>query len=256
MPLFERVMAGSDEDLANRVRAVLRMPQVLRPKPVMPTQSIDAKVMAERSIKAGYLKDAVKYLEVAHEADPGDFDVMRQLGWGYNALHQDQMAVRWFALARKSPDPEIASDADHAWHNLRRSTEPVQITAWFYPIYSTRWQDFFGYAQVKAEVRTKWRVVPLCQRSLCGRYAGGHGTDVAFGKLVHPWSWSADGTVARVDRMVRGGVAISYVKSHMLPDYRGGVNIARARGHSLGAESGGWFCRYYGRRCFHQPLWQ
>ena len=26
--------------------------------------------MAERSIKAGYMKDALKYLEAAHEADP------------------------------------------------------------------------------------------------------------------------------------------------------------------------------------------
>ena len=29
-PLFERVLAGKDEDLANRVRAVLRIPQVLK----------------------------------------------------------------------------------------------------------------------------------------------------------------------------------------------------------------------------------
>ena len=31
-PLFDRVLAGDDEDLANRVRAVLRMPQVLKPR--------------------------------------------------------------------------------------------------------------------------------------------------------------------------------------------------------------------------------
>ena len=32
-PLFERVLAGKDDDLANRVRAVLRIPQVLKPRP-------------------------------------------------------------------------------------------------------------------------------------------------------------------------------------------------------------------------------
>jgi len=60
MPLFEHVLAGPDEDLANRVRAVLRIPQVLRPRTSSGDEpvSIDAKVMAERSIKAGYMKDA------------------------------------------------------------------------------------------------------------------------------------------------------------------------------------------------------
>ena len=60
MPLFERVLAGKDDDLANRVRAVLRMPQVLRARPDPQPASIDAKIMAERSIKAGYMKDALK----------------------------------------------------------------------------------------------------------------------------------------------------------------------------------------------------
>src|SRR5450759_3873835 len=32
MPLFDRVLAAQDDDLSNRVRAVLRMPQVLRPR--------------------------------------------------------------------------------------------------------------------------------------------------------------------------------------------------------------------------------
>ena len=68
MPLFDRVLAGKDDDLANRVRAVLRMPQVLHQPAVAAPLSIDAKIMAERSIKAGYLKDALKYLEAAHES--------------------------------------------------------------------------------------------------------------------------------------------------------------------------------------------
>jgi len=148
MPLFERVLAGPDEDLANRVRAVLRLPQVLhsrtaQSKPV----SIDAKVMAERSMKAGYLKDAVKYLQVAHEAEPADFSVMLQMGWAYNILHNDDQAVRWFDLARRSTDPKIAGEALKAWQSLRQSQARFRTTVWLFPVFSTRWHDLFSYGQ-------------------------------------------------------------------------------------------------------------
>src|SRR5579875_322925 len=112
MPLFDRVLAGPDEDLANRVRAVLRRPQVLRQRSAEETPvEVDAKIMAERSMKAGYTKDALKYLQIAHEAEPGDFDVMLRMGWAYNILHQDGEAVRWFDLARHSTDEKIAAGA-------------------------------------------------------------------------------------------------------------------------------------------------
>ena len=70
MPLFERVLAGKDNDLANRVAPCLRLPQVLKAR-AEPPASIDAKIMAERSIKAGYLKDAVKYLNGPTKPTPG-----------------------------------------------------------------------------------------------------------------------------------------------------------------------------------------
>ena len=240
-PLFDRVLAGKDDDLANRVRAVLHMPQVAARRPETPPQSIDAKVMAERSLKAGYLKDAVKYLEVAHEADPGDFDVMRQLGWGYNLLHQDALALRWFDLARKSPDPQVAADAARAWRNLRGALEPVRISAWFYPIYSTRWHDFFGYAQVKAELRTGWPIVPYASV----RFVGDTRVDMGPALLsessfiagigIHTVPWH------NIMGWAEAGSAVSYVKGHMLPDYRGGVNAARGFGRTLTGESAGWF---------------
>jgi Flp pilus assembly protein TadD len=102
-PLFDRVLAGQDLDLANRVRAVLRLPQVMAQDNPQPA-AVDAKEMAERSIKAGYMKDAVKYLQIAHDSDPGDFAVMLRLGWAYNILHQDSEAIQWFDSARASPD--------------------------------------------------------------------------------------------------------------------------------------------------------
>src|SRR6185295_10811895 len=117
--LLARVLAGNEEDLANRVRAVLRLPQLQqRPDEEKPASN-DAKVMAARSIQAGYMKDALQYLQVAHESDPGDFEVMLKLGWTYNALHQDRAAFRWFDMARRSSDPQIAGEAARAWRNLR-----------------------------------------------------------------------------------------------------------------------------------------
>ena len=167
-PLFDRVLAGQDDDLANRVRAVLRMPQVLRPRAAAAPQSIDARIMAERSIKAGYLKDAVKYLEAAHESDPGDFEVMRKLGWTNNILRRDDVAWRWFDLARRSPDPTIAADAERGFRNLRAAVQRFRTTAWVFPLFSTRWHDLFAYGQVKTEINLGFPVHPYVSMRFVG----------------------------------------------------------------------------------------
>ena len=106
-----------------------RQPRARRPAPApdlahapaqpAPPPSIDAKVMAERSLKAGFIRDALKYLQLAQEDDPADFAVMLKLGWTYNLLHNDRQAIRWFDLARKSSDPKIAKEAATAYRNLR-----------------------------------------------------------------------------------------------------------------------------------------
>ena len=243
MPLFERVLAGGDEDLANRVRAVLHMPQVLRQKPAAP-QSIDAKVMAERSIKAGYMKDALKYLTVAHEAEPGDFNLMLKLGWTYNILRQDADAARWFDLARRSPDPQIASEASRAWRSLRAGAARFRTTGWLYPLFSSRWHDLFSYAQVKTDVRTGLPIRPYVSVRFIGdtrqtmgaaapQYLSESSFILAVGLATSPWhgilGWA------------EAGSAMSYLTGHMLPDYRGGISMARNLGTTLGSESSGWF---------------
>lgn len=244
MPLFERVLAGKDEDLANRVRAVLQIPQVLKARGDAPPASIDAKVMAERSIKAGYMKDALKYLQMAHEADPGDFQVMLKLGWTYNILHQDLLAFRWFDLARKSPDPQVAAEAGRAWRNLRSVTERFRVTAWLYPIFSTRWHDFFSYAQIKTEIRTSFPIRFYVSTRFVGdtRLTIGAASPqalsessfiLAVGAATAPWHG--------ITGWAEAGSAISYISGHMLPDYRGGVSLARSTGHTLRGESSGWF---------------
>ena len=49
------------------------MPKALRKRPETPRSqtSNEAKTLADSSLEAGYLKDAVKYLRIAHENDPG-----------------------------------------------------------------------------------------------------------------------------------------------------------------------------------------
>ena len=243
-PLFDRVLAGPDEDLANRVRAVLHLPQVLSRRPQQPPDSIDAKVMAERSIKAGYMKDALKYLQVAHEDDPGDFEAMLKLGWTYNILHQDPAAARWFDLARHSPDPKIAAEGRQAWRNLSGVLRKFRTTFWIYPIYSTRWSDFFAYAQVKTELRNKTRVQPY----LSVRFVGD--TRVTVGTVTPLYLSESSFIVAGGVRMLpwhglgawfEAGSAMGYATGHILPDYRGGLNYAHSIGRALGSESSGWF---------------
>jgi hypothetical protein len=244
MPLFERVMAGPDEDLANRVRAVLRIPQVLKPREDAKPVSLDAKIMAERSIKAGYMKDALKYLQIAHEAEPGDFNVMLRLGWTYNILHQDRQAVGWFDLARRSSDPQVASEAAGAWKNLRSSTQRFHTTLWLFPLFSTRWHDLFSYGQVKTELRTGTFIRPYISTRFVGdtrvtigaaspQYLSESSFIVGVGVSTVPWRG--------ITGWAEAGSAISYTKGHMLPDYRGGVSIARTIGAKLGGESPGWF---------------
>ncbi|HWB83439.1 MAG TPA: tetratricopeptide repeat protein [Bryobacteraceae bacterium] len=244
MPLFQRVLAGKDDDLANRVRAVLRLPQVLKPRNSPQPTSIDAKIMAKRSIKAGYMKDALKYLQVAHEADPGDFDIMLQLGWTNNILHQDLMAYRWFDLARRSPDPRIAAEANQAWHNLRGVAERFRTTAWLFPLYSTRWHDLFSYGQIKTEIRTKLPIRPYVSLRFIGdtrltiggaepQYLSESSFIAGVGVTTPAWHG--------VTEWFEAGSAISYLKGHMLPDYRGGVSALHDFGHGFGSESAGWF---------------
>ena len=239
--LFDRVLAGKDLDLANRVRAVLRLPQVVdQPKPA----AIDAKEMAERSIKAGYMKDAVKYLVMAHESDPSDFDVMLRLGWAYNMLHQDSDAIQWFALARASADPHIAREASAAYRNLKASDASFHITAWAFPLFSSRWSDSFGYGQVKAEFATRLPVRPYVSVRFIGDTRGGIGavfpvylseSSVIPGVGVKTVVWRH--TMAWAE----AGVAMRYLTGHLLSDYRAGVTWSRGFGHSMGAESSGWF---------------
>ena len=159
LPLLQRVLSSGDLELAERVRTGMKTPQNLQRRPEelkpaepKPTGTGEARLLGEKSLEKGYLKDALKYFRIAHENDPEDYGVMLKLGWTYNMLKDDRQAIQWFNLARGSPDPAIAAEATRAWRNLHADTELFRTTVWIFPMYSSRWRDLFAYAQAKVEL--------------------------------------------------------------------------------------------------------
>lgn len=245
--LFDRVLAGNDQELANRVRAVLRLPQVAASQDQQPA-SVDAKEMAERSSKAGYMNDALKYLLMAHQADSFDPSVMLKLGWTYNILRQDADAMRWFDLARKGGDVQIAKEAERAWRGLHSGSALFRTSVWLYPMFSSRWSDLFSYGQVKTEMRTRFPLRPYLSLRFIGDVRRTL-PDVPGG--ISPQYLSESSIIAGIGLRTptwhgivgwaEAGSAVGYLSGHMAPDYRGGVSVARGIGHLAGAESSGWF---------------
>jgi tetratricopeptide (TPR) repeat protein len=226
MVWFDQVLKSDDDELIARVRAALRLPaqqrrRKARPKPEdSGPHEIGPKEMGERSYKAGYLKDALRYFESAHDADPVDFSVMLKLGWTYNALHQDETAMRWFELAKRSPDSAISSEAGKAYRNLKSGFARWHVSAWAFPFYSTRWHDLFSYGQVKADVRL-------------GRLPFRPYVSVRFiGDTRRTTGEALPQYLSESSFLVALGVAT---------DYRGGVSFTRGKGHLFGGEAPGWF---------------
>jgi tetratricopeptide (TPR) repeat protein len=212
----------------------------------------DAKTLGLRSFEKGYLADALKYLELAKEADPGDYEVMLKLGWTFNMLKDDETALHWFDLARRSPDPAIAEEAGKAYRNLAPSLERFRTTFWVFPLYSSRWQDLFGYAQVKTEMRLPG--VPFLRPYLSVRFLGDvRGEEnAAFGPqyLSERSVIFAGGLATRSWRGLTGwfeaGEALIYHETpterrRFMPDYRGGFSYAKGFGNLLTKGSHGLF---------------
>ncbi|MEO8659021.1 MAG: tetratricopeptide repeat protein [Bryobacteraceae bacterium] len=255
MPLLKRALEGPDEELADRIRTALGMPQTLHRKSEVPRKqvSIQAKTLAERSLQAGYLQDALKYLNVAHETDPLDFSVILKLGWTNNILKDDPSAVRWFRLASKSPEPAVAAEANRAYRNLEAGLARIHTSVWMYPIFSTRWHDLFAYGQVKTELRIPGVPVhPYFSTRFVGDARGG----IDNPGSIYPQYLSESSiifalglaTVPRRGLVAWGeaGMAMSYLGRRpsggfMKPDYRGGLSFSKGFGRLLTSEAGGAF---------------
>lgn len=254
-PLFDQVLKGNDEELANRVRVALKLPQSLKSNSASPQQtSGEAKALADKSLKAGYLKDALKYLTLAHEQDPVDFGVMLKLGWLYNVLHDDREAIKWFDMASKSPDASVSAEAGKAYRNLAPEFERFRTTAWLFPFFSSRWHDAFGYGQIKTEIKLgNLPIHPYLSTRFVGDERGTAGSTLSNPTPQYLSESSfifaigvATTPLHGVTGWFEAGTAVNYLTSRTdvgaaIPDYRGGVSYAKGFGHLLNGSKGLFF---------------
>jgi tetratricopeptide (TPR) repeat protein len=256
-PLLDTVLEQEDDELADRVRTTLQIPQTLKRREETPEAKVnnEARQLAKKSLDAGFLKDAARYLEVAHETDPIDFGVMLQLGWTHNILKDDRTAIRWFNLARRSPDPKQAAEADRAYRNLAPKLARFHTSTWIFPFFSSRWQNGFGYGQVKTELNllsSKLPLHPYVSTRFIGdirRQTNPKGnlppqylseSSFIFGLGLRTTVWKG------VMAWGEAGQAVRYLgrgrnTGLFTPDYRGGISAARSLGRNLGALRAGWF---------------
>lgn len=202
---------------------------------------LSAKQMGERSFEKGYMNDAARYLRSAYESNPSDFDVAMKLGQTYNMLKDDREAVRWFGLARQSPDSTIAKEAKRAYSNLSMGLRKWHTSMWMFPMISTRWQDTFMYAQGKAEYR--FDNVPLRPYAsvrfvgdLRGRvYVPNIGAQFLSEQSVIPGLGVATKTWHGATGWFEVGSALKYLEGGAELDVRGGVSYANRKNR------GKWF---------------
>lgn len=260
MALLNQVLAGDHAELASRVRAALRLLPTLEPRRAdSGTNAADsgtnAKEIGIRSLEKGYLKDALKYLSAAHESDNLDFDVMLKLGWTHNLLKNDRDAVKWFDLARRSPDEKTAAEAARAYRNLRPSLGRFRTTVWAFPTFSSRWHDVFAYAQAKTELRVQgWWLRPYASLRFVGdtngavspgsgwapQYLSESAATVAAGVATPYWRGLVGWFEAGAQMPFRQPTARADIR-WARPDYRGGASYARGVGHLLTQGSHGLF---------------
>jgi tetratricopeptide (TPR) repeat protein len=219
------------------------------PAPAPARVTTSAREMASKSLEKGYLQDAVKYLWVAHQTDPADFEVMLDMGRAYNFLRDDQQALKWFDKARRSPDARVAGAASKAYHNLAPALERFRTTAWAFPMFSSRWHDTFAYAQIKTELRVPhWVVHPYLSMRFISDVRGATQSGASIppqnlsensvilgaGVATNSWrgamGWFEAGEALRY-RSTAADMTAGTARA--IPDYRGGLSYAKGFGHLL-----------------------
>lgn len=221
--------------------------------PAISSNAISVKAMGEKSLALGYMHDALKYLRQAHEQDPHDAEVTYKLALAYNLNKDDADALPLLDQARHSSDFVVAAEADKAYHAL--SGDPVaQTTVWAFPMYSSRWGDFFAYGQIKRTVplpflgaANKWLSFYLSTR-FDADAKGAIKTAYGAGYLSETAIVSAVGVSSKVWHHLtawgEAGEAVKYLpgeRDFITPDYRGGLNFAKGFGSLLGSGHTGPF---------------
>lgn len=270
LALLQTALASADDELGRRLRETLARegvsasavspapqpaPIAAEAPPSSPDAAASAREMGRKSYEAGFIPDAVRYYQEAHRLDPADFDTMLRLAWALNMAKRDDEALRWFALASRSPDAALANEAETAIRNLTMPApspsaqavpagrEGIVASMWAMPMHSTRWGSTFSYAQAKLEWETpRLPVVPYFSVRFVGDTTGSIGaanpqflSENAFilglGARSRPWK----GIVGWAE----AGSTMAYLSSRreatgrMLPDYRGGISQFRLAGPSL-----------------------
>jgi Tfp pilus assembly protein PilF len=208
-----------------------------------------SKQLGLRSFEKSYLADALRYLHAAHEEDPSDEEVWLKLAWTYNLLKRDDAAIEWFNRARRSPRPEIASEAGRAYRNLRASNAGLRTTVWTLPFFSSRWSSGLIYGQTRTEMRVgRTPLRPYLSMRFIGDTQGrpnrGPAGVLSPGYLSDTAVIFGAGLGAQLRRFHiwgEAGEAVSYLGREAgrrtQPDYRGGVSWLKA----WGARRTGWF---------------
>lgn len=217
-------------------------------------RSLDARAMGLKSYALGYSRDAVRYLQQAHEADPKDDEVTLKLAWAYNLVKDDADAIRLFDQVRNSDIEEIAADATKAFHALNGDILP-QTTLWALPMFSSRWKDLFTYSQIKHSLPLPWTSLNklfsfYLSARLDGDIRGQVATAFGPGYLSESSFIAGIGAASRTWHHLTGwleaGESLNYLPSRhdegvAVPDYRGGLNFTKGFGHLLGTPTSGFF---------------
>lgn len=216
------------------------------------TATVDAKTLGMRSLEKSFLPDALRYLTIAHENDPADAEVMLKLGYANNLLRRDREALRWFELAARGSDEEVAREARRARRNLAPEVARLRTTLWVFPFYSSRWSDEFTYGQVKTEYKpSKGRVRPYVSMRFVGDTKGVlREPGVLPSQLSESAVLLAGGVSSALGHGVTGwvesGAAVKYRtpqagQARVTPDTRGGLFYGKGWGRMLGTAAPGWF---------------
>lgn len=246
--VFEQTLEvdPQDETAKKQLDSLTRHAVVTGAAPAM-----DSRAMGFKSLSLGYARDAIKYLRQAHDDDPDDMEIVLKLGWAYNYAHDDATAIRYFEQARHASDPKVAAEAKRAYNNLTGGVEP-QTTMWLLPMYSSRWNDFFSYGQLKHTFPTPLHWISLY---VSMRFDGDMKSSIpvgantplylsqssvvpALGLSTKPWH--------HITLWAEAGESMNYLPFRHdegigVPDYRGGLNYVKGLGHLLGSSSPGPF---------------
>ncbi|MBI4892776.1 MAG: tetratricopeptide repeat protein [Acidobacteria bacterium] len=222
------------------------------PRDILAAPPLPALEMAERSLASSYVQDAYRFFRIAHEENPADAGVAYKLGLTSNLLHQDREALRWFDLARKSPEPSIANQASAAYETLAPRFRRFSFNVWGIPFYSSRWNGVFLYGQAKAEWHPARSIfTPYLAARLVGDTSGQRvGMPAGLQLLSENSVIAAAGLRARISTHLfawaEAGQAYNYHGGQygtprFQPDYRGGLSALKGWGRLLGTAQAGLF---------------